>query len=292
MEVINEAREIQLKCLEIYKVFDRFCRDNELKYFFCGGALIGAVRHHGFIPWDDDIDVFMFRSDYEKLIPLWDSYPHKSHYAMLRTSLNRFDDTMLTQFSDENTTYIKKDLVNSDISHGLKLEIIPLDSAQKPGIRRKLQVLWAIVFCLFNRGFAPVHKGRAANLIGRMLLKVVKTPKARYRLWRFAEKQMCKTPITEKTEYLTELTVTYRYMKNRYPIQLFREVIYLNFENLKIPAPRGFHEYLTIAFGDYMSFPPVEEQVLKHEYAFMDLGRSYKEYRNIHYLAGKKTSDE
>ena len=81
----NEIRELQLKELELLKVFKSFCDSHGLLFYFCGGCCIGALRHKGFIPWDDDIDVFMPREDYEKLYTLWKEYGDNEKYPILRT---------------------------------------------------------------------------------------------------------------------------------------------------------------------------------------------------------------
>ena len=76
---------LQEKMLEILLVFDAFCKENDLKYYLCGGCLIGAIRHHGFIPWDDDVDVFMPREDYERLAHLWPQKVAHEKYLYCRT---------------------------------------------------------------------------------------------------------------------------------------------------------------------------------------------------------------
>ena len=276
-------RDIQKKSLEIFKIFDKFCEDNSLRYFLCGGALIGAVRNKGFIPWDDDIDCFMFREDYEKLVSLWNAYDSSGRYSMLRSDRDNFYDTMLTQFSDNNTAFIKSDLENSDINHGLKIEILPLDACAEGRISRKIQILWALAFCLFNRAFIPQNKGRIVRYCSIFALKIFRSYKSRYRLWRFAEKRMTKRHINQNTQFLTELCVTYKYLVNKYPKGIFDQTVRLDFEDMKVSAPAGYDEYLTIAFGDYMTPPPPEEQVIKHKPVFVDLNNSYLNYRGIHY---------
>ncbi|MDR2520005.1 MAG: LicD family protein [Eubacteriaceae bacterium] len=280
-------RAIQLKSLEIYEVFSAFCSRCGLTHFFCGGALIGAARTGGFIPWDDDIDVFMMRGDYEKLLPLWKGQQENGRYSMLRTSASEFCDTMLTQFSDNRTTFVKEGLKDSDINHGLKLEIIPLDAAPPTKLGRWAQIFWALVFCLYNRGAPPEHRGPFARVCGKTLLWLVPSYSMRCKIWRFAERRMSKAPITECTQFYTELCVTYKYMKNLYPASIFSSVAYLSFEGLTVPVPAGWKEYLSIAFGDYMSLPPDTERIAKHPASYVDLDRPYFELRGVAYLEGK-----
>ena len=84
-----KLRDLQLKCLEILLYFKDFCEKHNLRFFLCGGACIGAIRHKGFIPWDDDIDVFMPREDYEKLGDLWNKYADTERYEYCRTNKDK-----------------------------------------------------------------------------------------------------------------------------------------------------------------------------------------------------------
>ena len=82
----DKLRELQLKGLEILLYFKEFCEKHKLTFFFCGGCCIGTLRHKGFIPWDDDVDVFMPRDDYEKLYVLWNKYADTKRYSCNRTN--------------------------------------------------------------------------------------------------------------------------------------------------------------------------------------------------------------
>lgn len=281
-------RELQLKSLEILLYFKDFCEEHNLRFFLCGGCCIGAIRHKGFIPWDDDIDVFMPREDYERLGALWEKYADNDRYAYCRTNEQESFETMLTQIADNNTTFIKTNLKDYDINHGIKLEIIPLDGAPNSKIKRKIQLMWAIIFNLFNRQMAPQNKGKIAYFIGKILLGIFRGEKIRYKIWKFAEKQMAKYPINEDTKYITELCVTYKYMKNLYPKDFFEDVVYKEFEGHLMPLPIGYDGYLSMAFGDYMKLPPEEERVPKHDAVYINLRQSYKEFKGIYYCVDKK----
>ena len=245
------TRELQLKSLEILEYFDSFCSAKSIKYTLCGGCCIGALRHGGFIPWDDDIDVHMKRKDYEKFYRLWQNNIHPEKYKLLRTRKKEFIDSMLTQLSDQETTFIKLNQVDLDIDHGIKLEIIPLDGAPENKIKRKVQLFWALIFYLFNRGFAPENRGKAANLIGKALLFLVPGKRLRYYIWSFAERQMARYD-EDSSPYLTELTVTWKYMKLRYPRAIFEGERRELFEGRLYPVPYKAEDYLKMAFGDFM----------------------------------------
>ena len=123
----DELRNLQLKNLEMLLYFKNFCDENNLTFYFCGGCCIGAVRHGGFIPWDDDVDVFMKREDYEKLGELWNKKADTEKYSYCRPSEAKNYRNLFATINDNNTTFIKTHQASLDINHGLVLDILPLD---------------------------------------------------------------------------------------------------------------------------------------------------------------------
>ena len=97
---------LQAKCLEMAEYFVQFCKENDLLCYLCGGGAIGTLRHKGFIPWDDDLDFFMPRKDYEKLAQLW---PQKadSRYQLSKSNENYIDRNLFITIRDTQTTCIK-----------------------------------------------------------------------------------------------------------------------------------------------------------------------------------------
>lgn len=278
----EEIRALQMKSLEILKAFDRFCRKHKLRYFLCGGCCIGTIRHHGFIPWDDDIDVFMPRPDYERLRRLWQKKMDGTQYALCRSGPDCYLRSMLTAISDEKTTFIKERQADLDICHGVRLEILPLDGCPDNRILRKLQILCALIFQIFNLQEPPTSKGKALEWIGRAMLFLVPTQKGRFRVWRLAEKLMSRYSF-DKCRLTTELCSRYQYMVNEYPAWVFEKAVFKEFEGKKFPIPLGYDTYLTMAFGDYMELPPAEKQVPKHDAVFVDLENGYGKYKGIYY---------
>ena len=283
-------RDLQMKSLEILLYFKDFCEKHNLRFYLCYGSCLGAIRHCGFIPWDDDIDVLMFREDYEKLGELWNKYADTERYEYCRTNKDKSYETMLTQIADNNTTFIKSNLADFDINHGIKLEIFPLDASPNSKLKRKMQIIWALAFCLFNRQQAPLNKGKIARVIGQILLWFFRTPGIRYKIWRFAEKQMTKYPLTDDTKYLTKLCTTFKYLKIQYPKEIFDGVVYKEFEGYKMPVPVGYDMYLKLIYGDYMQLPPESERIPAHEAAFVDPDNSYRKYRGIYYCTKNRSN--
>ncbi len=274
-------RRLQEKSLEILLVFRDFCEKNGLLFFFCGGCCIGALRHGGFIPWDDDIDVFMPRRDYEKLALLWEREMSDTKYVFCRDSEKVFLRSLLSAISDEETTFIKERQSDLDISHGIRLEILPLDGCPN-GIRRKFQIFWALVHQIVMNQEPLTSKGKVFEIPGRILLFLLPTWRLRYRVAKFAERRMSKYPI-ESCQKVTELCARWKYMVNEYPKEIFNSAVLKPFEGYKIPVPVGYDTYLKMAFGNYMEWPPEQERIPKHDAVRIDMEHSYKEYKGIDY---------
>lgn len=280
----NELVQLQQKSLEILKVFKDFCDKHHLLFYFCGGCCIGTLRHRGFIPWDDDIDVFMPRRDYEKLAELWPKEMGNTPYRFCRSNEKEFLRSLLSAISDETTTFIKERQQDLDISHGVRLEILPLDGCPASRFKRKAQILWALVYQIYMNQEAPTSKGRFLESVGNMMLRLVPSWKRRYKVAKFAEKRMSRFPFDE-CEKVTELCARYQYMVNEYPRKAFEKAVCMEFEGMEMPVPVGYDVYLKMAFGDYMQLPPEENRIPKHDAVFIDMENSYKLYRNKYYIS-------
>ncbi len=285
MEILseNDLQKLHSLTLKMAETFVAFCEKNHLTCYLCGGGCIGTIRHKGWIPWDDDLDFFMPREDYEKAIILWKKQMKDSRYRMEISDQDHIDGNLFFVIRDSETTYIKPYQQDMDITQGIVLDVLPLDGYPDGWLQRKLQCFWALIYSLYCAQIVPKNHGFLVELAGRGLLLLVPTRQCRYRLYMFAKKQMTKYAIRD-CEGITELCSGPGYMKNWYPKQAFSKAIWLPFEHTRMPVPVGYDAYLRIAFGDYMKLPPREKQVAAHEVLFMDLNHSYRSYRGIRYL--------
>lgn len=272
---------LQEKCLEMAEYFVQFCKENDLLCYLCGGGAIGTLRHKGFIPWDDDLDFFMPRKDYEKLAQLW---PQKadSRYQLSKSNENYLDRNLFITIRDTQTTCIKPYQQDLDIPHGLALDVLPLDYYPTNELSRKKQVIAALVYSLFCAQTIPEKHGGIMKLGSQVLLALVPSKKLRYKIWKKAEAEMIKYT-KEESDGITELCSGPYYMKKKYPISSFEDALWLPFEETELPIPIGYDAYLKTAFGDYMTPPPVEKQVGHHDAVLVDLEKSYTHYKGEYY---------
>lgn len=285
--MIEPTKQLQNKLLEILLYYDDFCKKNSLKYYLCGGGLIGAVRHKGFIPWDDDIDVFMPRPDYERLAKLWNRKADTSKYLYCRTDKNHVYHDAGASIRDINTTQINRHSVNEDICQGIALEIMPVDGCPHSKIRRFFQLYHAFVFSLFNVQRLPDNKGGAIRFASGVILGIFKNPTIRYKIWKRAERQMSRYKWDE-CEEVTELIGAIHGMLLRHPRVDFDKVVYKEFEGYQIPVMAGYDRYLKLIWGDYMKLPPVEKRVAKHDVVYLSTTEPYKQFKGKYYCVNPK----
>lgn len=279
-------REYQLKNLEIIKYFDKFCRNHGLTYYLCGGACIGALRHGGFIPWDCDVDVFMLRPDYERLEAIWNKYADTDHYSYDRTTETYNMHAQIAGIKDNYTTYIRSHNKDEDMNHGIVLDVCPLDALSDSWFGRQWQKINGMVFCLFNAQRLPNHQGGTVKKIAGVILKIVKSPRLRYRIWKNAEKRFSKYD-TKKCKYFCEMTTGVGTVNIKFPREWFDKPVDIPFEDTVLMGPSEIEKYTELRYPNFMQYPPVEEQIPKMPTAFVDINTPYIKYKGIKYCMKK-----
>lgn len=247
--------ESKLICLEILKFFDKFCREHDIKYSLGEGTLLGAVRHKGFIPWDDDIDLLMERNQVDKFVSLYKDGPYRlfipGRHKDWWSGVVRLTDT---------TTFLKFDKPNQG-PHGLWIALTPVDHA--PDSEQGFQIMRTHTRVWINRCCRKVGKKvYARNLRGltdRFLNSMMSID--------WLNKQYIKT-ITSYNKMQTKRMQKIRLNGDLllFPSYIMSEYTELEFEGQKFMAISHYDEYLKIMYGDYMTPPPEAERVPKHSF--------------------------
>ena len=269
-----EYTEEQLKAVQnielgILLKFDEICKKYRIQYQLFSGTLLGAVRHKGFIPWDDDIDVCMLRKDYDKFIKCCTKDELGEDYFLQTYST---DPTSVVQFAKlrKNNTIFEPDNEVGALSHkGIYIDIFPLDNV-KPGTKegdkqyKDVHDVYSIVTSTVK------SRVTASKSLWKKALRY-----CFYGLTRVVPKSYFDNKLqkilrrydTEETEYVNHLTNgtggnrPKRFLMKR---STYIDMIELEFEGYMFPAPRDYDGVLTRSFGDYMKLPPIEEQKPHH----------------------------
>lgn len=249
-----ELNEIQKIEMEIINDIDKVCRENKLRYTLIGGSLIGAVRHNGFIPWDDDIDIAMLREDYNKFVKIYDKNKNKQ-FSIFESSLNDEYYYPFIKVSD-NRTYLKEKNYKKIENMGVSLDVFPIDSISSKFSKRKLNKI-----SFYRKGLSKCfseQKKVTSNIIKRMIKQIVFSKDYKYYLGKIEKLSQIDN---EKECTLAGVLVNGTGEKDIFPKNIFNYYVDLQFENLKLMAIKDYEIFLRHRFGDYMKMPPKEQQI-------------------------------
>ena len=258
---LDEIHKYSLGCL---CYFDAVCRKYNLKYSLAYGSLLGAVRHKGFIPWDDDVDVMMPREDYERLVEIFISQKEKSDiYDFLNERIAVDYYYSIGRVVDKRTKIKFKNNTKNVNSMGVFIDIYPLDKFSSSIFVINLfscvfKMLIAYLFLSNNRVYKRTDNW-GGNFIKYPLWLLTKITGYKF-IFSF---QRFLLRICPKTNELYNTWDNYKYT---IPERYFDNIIEVDFAGKKIKAIADYHEFLCRQYGDYMQLPPKDCQVPYHEY--------------------------
>lgn len=273
---MNEEIELLKKTeLDIFKQFIKICKDNNLTYFVLGGTALGAVRHKGFIPWDDDIDVALPRDDYEKfLLIAQKSLPDNMFLQTYITDKNY--PHPFAKIRNNDTAFIEKTVSKIDMNHGVYIDIFPLDGYPNSKLKAKFfkiqnRILRVAISNVFLVDSISQNKSKL------FFKKCIAGLLPNYRILVKKLDKLYKANPYNNSETVANFCGAWG-MKEVMPKEYFGNGTEGEFEGLEVNLPEKTHEYLTSLYGDYMKLPPVEKRVGHHYCTVIDLKKSYKEY--------------
>ena len=255
------SKEIKQIELSILKAFACYCEDNNLTYFLCGGTLLGAIRHHGFIPWDDDIDVFMPRPDYEKFYTLSKNVPiaHNLVVASYKNSDVKINYPFIKVL--DNTTLVYEKTKSKKEKIHIWIDVFPIDGfydddSKNMTIIKKIHLrrdLLAIASADISQSKSLLKK------IGKIfLIPLIKL---------IGVKNICKQidRLSSKVDYKSANYVggfMWGYGINEKMIKSDLTIIKHEFEDSIFNIPSNYDTYLSNLYGDYMKLPPEEKRII------------------------------
>ena len=289
MELIKltdeELKQIQGKSLEIVKYIAELCKEHDIKFFLYAGSMLGAVREHGFIPWDDDMDVLFTPPEFDKFREAWDKYADKERFTLWEQGKNHNDHTLSPSVRDNNTTFITDATANYDVNQGLAVDVGALTVCASTKIGEIVQIICAAGLSLFKAGRIPARKSKPIKLLSKIILSIFRTENSQYYVWAVLEK-IVKAPNKkyESASYLKELGLN---PLLKFKKEWFDDIKWVPFEDTELPIPVGAEEYLKYRFGNYMELPPIQNRHPEHRIVFLDLNTPFKKYRGTKYFVKK-----
>lgn len=279
-----DLRRLQLMQLDILKELVRVCDKHDFHFYIMNGTCLGAIRHKGFIPWDDDIDVGMYAEEFDKLIQCSDEFGEKYFLQTIETD-SEFK-TMIARIRLNGTTIIEKDYMDADIHHGVFIDIYPLFGYPANPVKAKIRSWESLLYRMLLSGDAPKNHGKAAKIIGTVTCGIL-PKKVQKSIADSIHKKLRSEP--ENTRYVAFLygMDVHLFSTIRYERSWFGQPSYVQFEDIVLPAPTDYDSYLKIRYKNYMELPPKEKQNSYHSFEFVDLDHSYTEYKGKKYLIGK-----
>lgn len=270
--------DIQKTILDIYKEVYKLCSEHSIPFYAIGGTCIGAVRHKGFIPWDDDLDIAIPIQDYDRF---WDIAEKElpQHLSIYTCNNKRNYRYIFGKIHNANTTFIEKSEIGyPDAYKGIFVDIMPISSIPEADDERE-------------KFYKNILKFSKLNYIRRYPYEGMDTTKKKI-MWLFM-RPLCL--ITSFDHYskkwlemlrshplgstnLTGYTWSTQIRKLTFPMNDFETTVDLPFEDAIIKCPVDYHDYLTIQFGDFMKLPP-ENQRTQHHTEEISIIKSFKDFK-------------
>jgi len=248
---------------EILEVVDRYCHRYNIRYSLYAGTALGAVRHKGFIPWDDDIDIAMTREEFNRFCATWRRQPVQGYTL----SCLQYDDVCSTchaKIYKDNTLFIEEGMIEGIGHNGIWVDIFPLDkvgdaNSQKKVFRAATELI--LLSRANTRSRIDTINKRIIRQVVALIPKTIRKKRIRsiLRWLAWNDKQLSDSDYKQ-----VSLSATYAF-RYRFPKEMTDHTVKIEFEGRDFDIYSKYEEMLTIIYGDYMQLPPESERVCKHD---------------------------
>lgn len=247
-----DLKDIQQVMVEMLLDIDSVCRKHGIRYVLDSGSMLGAVRHQGFIPWDDDLDIIMLRDDYIYFTQVANQELQKKYRFQCVENTAQYPYNFGKVFNTE-TTFTERFTAKLDISHGIYIDVFPLDYIDTAKPKKNRRKLWLIGKLTQARYAKLGLTGGIKGFIGKLIpIKLINRWCTKSMMYHY-----------KQGDYVQKLC---HFGKNKppVPISVFTDTIRVPFEGHQIPIPRDYHSFLRGRYGNYMQLPPEEAQKPSH----------------------------
>ena len=267
------VRDIQKKILHIMKYIDHVCRENGIVYYIMGGTALGAVRHGGFIPWDDDLDIFMIPSEYAKFKRAMElDQPDEFVIQEWRTTKNYLEYAKVRM---NGTTFIEENFKDrKDMHHGIYVDIMILHKVPSSKFIQKLVYLeskFVTLYGLSQRNWKPKTE------IQSIILRLLKVLPCKYLASR-CYKRIYKYDDLQSNYMFCYWITPAKFKAGLFEPEFFESPVDVPFEDTNLLGSLHIKKYLTYRYGDYMKMPSAEQQKAAVHAFIYDTEKDYTEY--------------
>lgn len=271
---METTRKLQLAQLYIMSEVAKICEENNIRYYLCGGSLLGAIRHNGFIPWDDDLDITMYREDLNKLTAILRE-KHSDVFFVQDFKSDKNYTRYITKIRLNGTFQVEEHYKSDEIHQGIYIDIFPLDHVTKTdGLGLKFR--GKLLRYLFAFKSAKCTNDLLTTETKKTVIKILK-PFTKLIPDRFVNglfNWVCTATDKPGAKYTTSFASHYRWKKQLVENSVYGDGVMHKFENCEFRIPSEYETLLLQIFGKkYMELPPEEKRNSGHILVKIDLGK-------------------
>ena len=257
MRKVDSTKELQLMALNILEKVSIFCRENNIQFFLAYGTLIGAIRHHGYIPWDDDIDIWMPREEFDRFIKIFPAWAKNNELYLTAPSITNHYNKVHAQVCMEKTKKIEKGV--NDYKSGMFIDIFPFEGSPNNRLIRELHMtrlqLYKILSSITTIDESFFNGYKKVFLIIRFLFLKIDPQKFCIKYEKIARRYK----VGDSDNVIFSLA--YKHGRGGcIKANLFSKAVNMPFEDKKFPVPIGYDEILRFIYNDYMKMPPEDKR--------------------------------